>query len=78
MAGPLNVEQITRDLLISNEQLKKVQELLEIELNSGLARETNDRADIKMYPTYVRDVPNGTEKVGRLSHVSVARPLMAR
>lgn len=57
-----SVEEITRELVISNEDLKKIQVLLEAELDLGLARETNDAAVIKMYPTYVRDVPNGTEK----------------
>lgn len=32
------------------------------ELNEGLRRETNMIASLKMYPTYVRDVPDGTEK----------------
>lgn len=57
----MDVEQITRELLLSSEQLKRVQELLEKELDLGLAQETNSSADIKMYPTFVRDVPNGTE-----------------
>lgn len=59
---PLSVEQITRELLISNDQLKQIQSLLDTEMNLGLGMATNVSADIKMYPTYVRDVPNGTEK----------------
>lgn len=62
MAASLNVEQITRELLLSNEQMKHVQKLLEAELELGLNKETNAEANIKMFPTYVRDVPNGTEK----------------
>jgi len=62
MASTLNVEQITRELLVSNEQLKQIQQLLEQEMDAGLGVATNEKADIKMYPTFVRDVPNGTEK----------------
>lgn len=67
MAQSLNVEQITRELLISNDQLKQIQTLLiaEMELGLGLNKsETNNQQDavIRMYPTFVRDVPNGTEK----------------
>lgn len=49
-------------MVICNEKLKQVQLLLEAEMEMGLAKETNEQAVIKMYPTYVRDVPNGTEK----------------
>lgn len=62
MASSPSVDQFTRQLLLSNDQLKQIQALLETEMDLGLARDTNHRADIKMYPTYVRDVPNGTEK----------------
>jgi len=62
MAQSLSVEQITRELLLSSDQLKQIQTLLEKEMDLGLEKSTNEFADIKMYPTYVRDVPNGTEK----------------
>lgn len=62
MAQSLNVEQITRELLLSNDQLRQIQTLLETEMRSGLGKESNPSAIIKMYPTFVRDVPNGTEK----------------
>lgn len=62
MAQSLNVEQITRELLLSNDQLRQIQSLLEAEMNLGLGKVTNKDATIKMYPTFVRDVPNGTEK----------------
>lgn len=32
------------------------------EMNKGLDPETHDRADIKMFPTYVRSLPDGTER----------------
>ena len=36
--------------------------LLRKELDEGLRRETNPIASVKMYPTYVRDVPDGSER----------------
>ncbi|KAG9510747.1 Hexokinase-1, partial [Fragariocoptes setiger] len=57
----LSVEQITRELIITDDQLRKVQHLLEEEMELGLHRQTHEQATVKMYPTYVRDVPNGTE-----------------
>lgn len=32
------------------------------EFNKGLGKETNPTAKVKMYPTYVRDVPDGSGK----------------
>lgn len=61
MAQSLSVEQITRELLLSNEQLRQIQSLLEIEMNLGLGKQSNSDSVIRMYPTFVRDVPNGTE-----------------
>lgn len=58
----LNVEQITRELIMTKDQLNTLQSSLVDEMNLGLAKATNDEARIKMYPTYVRDVPDGTEK----------------
>ncbi|KAJ6220233.1 hypothetical protein RDWZM_006045 [Blomia tropicalis] len=56
------VDLATRSLVLTNDQLEKVSALLLKELNEGLRRETNPIASIKMYPTYVRDVPDGSEK----------------
>ncbi|XP_054168492.1 hexokinase-2-like [Oppia nitens] len=55
------VDIATRDLVLSNDQLEKVVVLLEQEFNEGLKRETNPIAAVKMFPTFVRDVPNGRE-----------------
>ncbi len=34
---------------------------LEREMESGLSPETHDTADVKMFPTYVRNIANGSE-----------------
>ena len=54
------VDLATRSLVLTNDQLEKVSALLLKELNEGLRRETNMIASVKMYPTYVRDVPDGS------------------
>ena len=56
------IESLTRDFVLSNDQLKKISSLLLDEFNLGLGRDTNKDATVKMFPTYVRDVPNGSEK----------------
>ena len=47
--------------MLTNDQLEKVSSLLLQEFNEGLKRETHPIACVKMFPTYVRDVPNGRE-----------------
>lgn len=37
-------------------------QLLHEEMNSGLSKKTNHMADIKMFPTFVRSLPDGTGK----------------
>lgn len=62
MAHSTEVEEITRQLLLTNDQLKEIQSKLDIEFDLGLGKDTNKDAIIKMFPTFVRDVPNGTER----------------
>lgn len=40
----------------------QVIDLLMKEFELGLGKETNEKASVKMLPTYVRDVPDGTEE----------------
>ncbi|XP_022245424.1 hexokinase-2-like [Limulus polyphemus] len=56
------IEAHTRDLVLTNDQLEKVSSLLLHEFNCGLAKETHPLSTVKMFPTYVRDVPNGSEQ----------------
>lgn len=48
--------------MLTNDQLQKVSSLLLNEFNEGLSRETHHIAAVKMLPTFVRDVPNGSER----------------
>lgn len=52
----------TRSLVLTNDQIAKICNLLLNEINEGLRRETNPIASVKCYPTFVRDVPDGTEQ----------------
>jgi len=56
------IETETRDLVLTNDQLEKMMSVLLNEFNLGLGRDTNATATVKMFPTYVRDVPNGSEE----------------
>lgn len=48
--------------MLTNGQLEKVSGILLDEFNRGLSKETNGEATVKMFPTYVRDVPDGSEQ----------------
>jgi len=58
------VEIITRVLVLTNDQLEEVESLLMNSFNEGLRKETNPIAPVKMFPTFVRDVPDGKDKYG--------------
>lgn len=60
----MQIEALTRDLVLTNDQLEKVASILLNEFNEGLGRLTNPDASVKMFPTFVRDVPNGKGKYG--------------
>ncbi|XP_025096390.1 hexokinase-1-like isoform X2 [Pomacea canaliculata] len=56
-----SVENILKPLELTDDDYRKVVDLMQEKMEEGLARSTNDKATIKMFPTYVRAVPNGTE-----------------
>ena len=56
----LQVENILRPFNLTDEDYKKIMDLMLASLNKGLGKETNPTAKVKMYPTYVRSVPDGT------------------
>ncbi len=61
----LQIELLTRSLILTNDQLKKVEALLRHSFKEGLKRETNPIAPVKMFPTFIRDVPTGKDKYGK-------------
>ena len=54
------VESILRPLALTDDDYRKVMMLMLRNMERGLAQSTNADACIKMYPTYVRAVPDGT------------------
>lgn len=55
----MQIESITRELILTNDQLQKVSVNLLHEFHKGLSWDTHCNAAVKMFPTYVTDVPNG-------------------
>ncbi len=47
---------------MSKDALNRVMALMLSEMNKGLDPATHAKADIKMFPTYVRSLPDGTER----------------
>ena len=52
----------------SLDKYKQIMESMEHEMEAGLKRETHPTSTIKMYPSYVTQLPNGT------MNASLARP----
>lgn len=48
-------------LKITDEQLLSMMHILEEEMSAGLNPATHAKAAVKMFPTYVRNTPRGTE-----------------
>ncbi|XP_041370914.1 hexokinase-1-like isoform X2 [Gigantopelta aegis] len=55
------VENIVRPLLLKDEDYRKVMDRMLEDFNRGLGKDTNADAAVKMFTTYVRSVPDGTE-----------------
>ncbi|KAI0211829.1 Hexokinase type 2 [Lamellibrachia satsuma] len=58
----LGVEAILKNYILDVATYKKICTLLDNECNKGLSPATNDQASVKMYPTYVRGLPDGSEQ----------------
>ncbi|XP_071208770.1 hexokinase-2 [Salvelinus alpinus] len=54
-------QRIPDALRLSQEQLLDVKRRMGEEMNRGLAKESHDQATVKMLPTFVRSMPDGTE-----------------
>lgn len=57
----VQIESIIAPFKLSDDQLRKISQLLLGEMKKGLGADTNASADLKMIPTYVRTVPKGDE-----------------
>ena len=48
------------EYVLEDATYEKVMNLIEEQMNLGLNPASNAEADLKMFPTYVRSLPNGT------------------
>jgi len=55
------IEKVVDSLKITDDQLIHIMHILEEEMSAGLSPSTHKQATVKMFPTYVRNIPNGTE-----------------
>lgn len=57
----MTIENIVRPFILTDDDYKEVMRRMQQSFEEGLGKETNDKAIVKMFPTYVRAVPDGTE-----------------
>jgi len=55
------IEAIVKGFKLSGHAYKRVMALLNQEMNNGLKRTSHHMADLKMFPTFVRSLPDGSE-----------------
>lgn len=56
------IENIVRPFILTDDDYQKIMGVMEDNFNKGLGKETNKSARVKMFQTYVKAVPDGTEK----------------
>ncbi|CAG5133645.1 unnamed protein product [Candidula unifasciata] len=56
------IEAFVKGFKLSSTAYKQVMTLLHQEMNNGLKTQSHKMADIKMFPTFVRSLPDGSEK----------------
>lgn len=56
------VENVVRPFIVKDEDYKKLMGVMLEQFENGLGKDTNSTAKVKMFPTYVRDVPDGSEE----------------
>lgn len=61
----LQIEAILRPLRLEDEMYRKLKALMDEDMAKGLSTDRNIEADLKMYITYVRAVPNGSGRLNR-------------
>ncbi|CAF1317080.1 unnamed protein product [Rotaria sp. Silwood1] len=55
------IKKVVDSLKISDDQLIDIMQMLEEEMNTGLSLSTHQHATVKMFPSYVQNIPNGRE-----------------
>ena len=55
------IEDCVRDLHLNNDHIHVVEQQMRHAIKLGLSKEGHADASVKCFPTYVRELPNGTE-----------------
>ncbi|XP_060517383.1 hexokinase type 2-like [Cylas formicarius] len=58
----LSIRQEMQKMILDNETLKVISALLLDNIERGLKKDTHPKSIVKCFPTYVQDLPDGTEK----------------
>ena len=53
------IDELMKDFRLTDETYMDIMKLLNEEMNKGLSKNTHHMASVKMFPTYVRSLPNG-------------------
>ena len=56
----LQIDELMKDFRLTDETYEKIMKLLNEEMDRGLGKVTHDSATVKMFPTYVRNITDGT------------------
>jgi hexokinase len=56
----VQIEAFVKGFKLSTSSYKRVMHLLNQEMNNGLTKHSHSLADIKMFPTFVRSLPDGS------------------
>jgi hexokinase len=57
----IQIEKVLESLRFDDDKLRQIMQLLEQEMDAGLSPATHKNADVKMFPTYVRNIADGSE-----------------
>ena len=68
------IETFVKGFKLSSLTYKRVMHLLNEEMNSGLHANYNYMADIKMFPTFVRSLPDGSGKMSKTCRAIGSKP----
>ena len=55
------IEDCVRDLLLNNDHIHVVEQQMRQAIKFGLQVDTHEEASVKCFPTYVRELPDGSE-----------------
>jgi len=55
------IEDCVRDLLLNNDHIHVVEQQMREAIKFGLQKDTHNNASVKCFPTYVRELPDGSE-----------------